>query len=230
VGGRHTGEPASTGHAGLALHACWLLLLLLPPRHHSPQALDPAKFPLPEPYPHKESAAFFKEPDVLQADQLPPLKWTAPDEDALVAFLVGESCVACGGERWLLVLTASRGCAGGARCLALLVCRAPRVHHRTHISAAALCSCPGEKGFNEDRVRNQVKKINASKGKASQGRLESFFGPVTVKPNEKKAAKEAEAKAAAKAAKGKGGKGGKDGLAAKGGVKKAPIAAAKKKK
>jgi flap endonuclease-1 len=83
----------------------------------------------------------------------------------------------------------------------------------------------GEKGFNEDRVRNQVKKINAAKGKASQGRLESFFGPVTVKPNEKKAAKEAAAKAAAK-----GGKGGsKGGLAAKGGVKKAPIASGKKK-
>jgi flap endonuclease-1 len=89
------------------------------------------------------------------------------------------------------------------------------------------CACfAGEKGFNEDRVRNQVKKINAAKGKASQGRLESFFGPVTVKPNEKKAAKEA----AAKAAKGKAAKGGsKGGLAAKGGVKKAPIAAGKKK-
>lgn len=83
----------------------------------------------------------------------------------------------------------------------------------------------GEKGFNEDRVRNQVKKINAAKGKASQGRLESFFGPVTVKPNEKKAAKEAAAKKAAKGGKG----GGKGGLAAKGGVKKAPIAAGKKK-
>lgn len=85
----------------------------------------------------------------------------------------------------------------------------------------------GEKGFNEDRVRNQVKKINAAKGKASQGRLESFFGPVTVKPNEKKAAKEAAAQAAAK---GKGSKGGSKGaMAAKGGVKKAPIAAGKKK-
>jgi flap endonuclease-1 len=90
-----------------------------------------------------------------------------------------------------------------------------------------MCGCAaGEKGFNEDRVRNQVKKINAAKGKASQGRLESFFGPVTVKPNEKKAAKEA----AAKAAKGKTAKGGSKGsLTAKGGVKKAPIAAGKKK-
>jgi flap endonuclease-1 len=75
-------------------------------------------------------------------------------------------------------------------------------------------------------VRNTVKKINAAKGKASQGRLESFFGPVTVKP----AAGKAKAAEAA-AAKGKGGKGAgaKGGLAAKGGVKKAPISAGKKK-
>lgn len=98
------------------------------------------------------------------------------------------------------------------------------------LSLCNCCSCvaAGEKGFNEDRVRNQVKKINAAKGKASQGRLESFFGPVTVKPNEKKAAKEAAAKKAAKGSKG-GGKGSKGGMAAKGGVKKAPIAAGKKK-
>jgi flap endonuclease-1 len=77
-------------------------------------------------------------------------------------------------------------------------------------------------------VRNTVKKINAAKGKASQGRLESFFGPVTVKPS---AGKAKAAEAAAAAAKGKGGKGGgtKGGLAAKGGVKKAPISAGKKK-
>jgi flap endonuclease-1 len=53
------------------------------------QALDPAKYPLPDPYPHKEAAQFFKEPEVTPADQLPPLKWTAPDEEALVAYLVG---------------------------------------------------------------------------------------------------------------------------------------------
>lgn len=74
-------------------------------------------------------------------------------------------------------------------------------------------------------MRNTVKKINAAKGKASQGRLESFFGPVTVKPSAGKA------KAAAAAAAAKGGKGGaaKGGIAAKGGVKKAPISAGKKK-
>lgn len=136
-------------------------------------SLDPAKYPLPEPYPYKEAAAFFAEPEVTPAEQLPPLKWSAPDEEGLIAFLVGE------------------------------------------------------KSFNEDRVRNTVKKINAAKGKASQGRLESFFGPVTVKP----CAGKAKAAAAAAAAKGKGGKSGaaKGGMAAKGGVKKAPISAGKKK-
>jgi hypothetical protein len=54
------------------------------------QSLDPAKYPLPEPYPYKEAAAFFAEPDVTPAEQLPPLKWSAPDEEALIAFLVGE--------------------------------------------------------------------------------------------------------------------------------------------
>eukprot|EP00879_Flechtneria_rotunda_P029590 GHRR01032014.1.p2 GENE.GHRR01032014.1~~GHRR01032014.1.p2 ORF type:complete len:100 (+),score=38.60 GHRR01032014.1:486-785(+) len=99
------------------------------------------------------------------------MRWTAPDEEGLVAFLVGE------------------------------------------------------KSFNEDRIRTAIKKINAAKGKASQGRLENFFGPVTVKPAAGNAKKAAEA-AAAKAA---GGKGGKGGLGAKGGVKKAPIAAKKRK-
>lgn len=79
------------------------------------------------------------------------------------------------------------------------------------------CLPVGEKNFNEDRIRNTVKKINAAKGKANQGRLESFFGPVTVKP----AAGKAKAAEPAKGA--KGAKGGKGGLPAKGGVKKAPI-------
>jgi hypothetical protein len=54
------------------------------------QSLDPAKYPLPEPYPYKEAAAFFAEPEVTPAEQLPPLKWSAPDEEGLIAFLVGE--------------------------------------------------------------------------------------------------------------------------------------------
>ena len=37
-----------------------------------------------------------------------------------------------------------------------------------------------EKSFNEQRVRNAVDRINAAKSKASQGRLESFFGPPKI--------------------------------------------------
>lgn len=38
-----------------------------------------------------------------------------------------------------------------------------------------------EKQFSEDRIRKGMQRIEASKSKASQGRLESFFGPATIK-------------------------------------------------
>ena len=38
-----------------------------------------------------------------------------------------------------------------------------------------------EKGFNQDRVDNALKKLKAARGKGSQGRIDSFF---TVKPKE----------------------------------------------
>ena len=56
-------------------------------------ALDPAKYPLPQPYPWRESVAFFKEPEALRGEAMPALKWSAPDEEGLIAFLVGESFV-----------------------------------------------------------------------------------------------------------------------------------------
>lgn len=37
-----------------------------------------------------------------------------------------------------------------------------------------------EKTFAEDRVRKAIERINSAKSKASQGRLESFFGPAKV--------------------------------------------------
>mmetsp|Transcript_37708 Transcript_37708/g.83993 ORF Transcript_37708/g.83993 Transcript_37708/m.83993 type:complete len:395 (+) Transcript_37708:131-1315(+) len=54
------------------------------------EQLDTAKYPLPEPFPFKEAREFFKNPDVTQAADLPPLKWGLPDEEGLVTFLVGE--------------------------------------------------------------------------------------------------------------------------------------------
>ena len=44
-------------------------------------------------------------------------------------------------------------------------------------TVAFLC---GEKGFSEERVRKALTRLDAAKAKATQGRLESFFGPSTV--------------------------------------------------
>ena len=43
-----------------------------------------------------------------------------------------------------------------------------------------------EKQFDEGRVRKAIERLQKCKGKNSQNRLESFFGPVTIKPAEKK--------------------------------------------
>ncbi len=59
-----------------------------------------------------------------------------------------------------------------------------------------------EKSFNEERVRKALDRIAAAKGKASQGRLESFFGPAKIVSSTSGKRKEPEA------AKGKGGKAG----------------------
>ena len=39
-----------------------------------------------------------------------------------------------------------------------------------------------EKGFNEDRIRSSIKKIEKSRGTATQGRLDSFFKVIESKP------------------------------------------------
>lgn len=91
------------------------------------ETLDPEKYKIPDPFPYEEARRLFKQPDVLKSDDVAGLlKWTAPDEEGLVEFLVKE------------------------------------------------------KQFEEKRVRSAVARINASKGKSSQGRLESFFGPAKI--------------------------------------------------
>ncbi|GLI59540.1 hypothetical protein VaNZ11_001434 [Volvox africanus] len=54
------------------------------------EELDKTKFPVPDLFPHKESHEFFKNPEVTPAAELPQLKWTNPDEEGLVQFLVNE--------------------------------------------------------------------------------------------------------------------------------------------
>lgn len=45
-----------------------------------------------------------------------------------------------------------------------------------------------EKQFAEARVNTAIERLQKCKGKTTQDRLESFFGPVTIKHSEKKAA------------------------------------------
>lgn len=165
------------------------------------EQLDATKFPLPEPYPYKEAAAFFKQPEVTPADQLSGIKWAAPDLEGLVAFLCGapglDGAGGGGGVRHSAPAALSRrlprrwqapGAEPWRQKPAPLVARAPlpgvlaaarTIIVRPH--ACTQCALPGEKGFAEDRVRKAVERINAAKHKASQGRLESFFGPVKVR-------------------------------------------------
>ena len=51
-----------------------------------------------------------------------------------------------------------------------------------------------EKSFNRERVESVINKIKKSRGKANQGRLESFFGPAKFRTAEKKGASKAGAK------------------------------------
>jgi len=51
--------------------------------------LDSAKYPPPEDWLFKEARRLFKEPEVVDAENL-ELKWSEPDEDGLVKFMCGE--------------------------------------------------------------------------------------------------------------------------------------------
>ncbi|KAM0843553.1 hypothetical protein ACQ4PT_057595 [Festuca glaucescens] len=51
--------------------------------------INKEKYHIPEDWPYKEARRLFKEPDVTL--DIPELKWTAPDEEGLINFLVKES-------------------------------------------------------------------------------------------------------------------------------------------
>jgi flap endonuclease-1 len=57
-------------------------------------ALDPEKYKIPDPFPYEEARRLFKNPDVLAGAAVPPLKWSAPDAEGLVKFLVEEKSFA----------------------------------------------------------------------------------------------------------------------------------------
>lgn len=57
--------------------------------------LDPKKYPVPEDWPYKEARELFRNPDVLSGDKV-DLKWTDPDEEGIVEFLVKDK-----GFKWV---------------------------------------------------------------------------------------------------------------------------------
>lgn len=83
------------------------------------------RYQIPEDWPYQEARRLFKEPEVFTDEEQLEIKWSAPDEEGLINFLVNEN------------------------------------------------------GFNSDRITKAIEKIKVAKNKSSQGRLESFFKPVT---------------------------------------------------
>jgi flap endonuclease-1 len=53
------------------------------------EKLDTKKYQVPENWPYKEARGLFKEPEIEDPKSF-DLKWVAPDEEAVVAYLVGE--------------------------------------------------------------------------------------------------------------------------------------------
>ncbi|KAL0245989.1 hypothetical protein GEMRC1_007205 [Eukaryota sp. GEM-RC1] len=91
------------------------------------KSLDSQRFVVPDDFNWEGARELFVNPDVLDAEELKPLmKWSLPDEEGLVEYLVNQ------------------------------------------------------KGFQEDRVRKIADRLRKAKKSSNQGRLESFFGPVTV--------------------------------------------------
>jgi len=91
------------------------------------EKMDKKKYTVPETWPYQQARRLFKEPEIQEADTV-ELIWSAPDEEALVAYMCGE------------------------------------------------------KGFQEDRVRNGCKKLQKARQTSTQGRLDNFFKVVPGAP------------------------------------------------
>nr|CAB3245726.1 flap endonuclease 1 [Phallusia mammillata] len=95
------------------------------------QSIDTKKYTVPEDWVYKEARQLFLQPDVSEASNV-ELKWTEPDVEGIVKFMVEE------------------------------------------------------KGFNEDRIRNGIKKIEKSRQTSTQGRLDDFFKVMPSTPKTKR--------------------------------------------
>ncbi|XP_058002916.1 flap endonuclease 1 isoform X2 [Hevea brasiliensis] len=53
--------------------------------------INKERYQVPEDWPYQEARRLFKEPVVLADEEEPEIKWTAPDEEGLITFLVNEN-------------------------------------------------------------------------------------------------------------------------------------------
>lgn len=106
--------------------------------------LDSKKYTVPEDWMFKEARRLFQEPDVADPEAL-ELKWSEPDEEALVDYMVNK------------------------------------------------------KNFNEDRIRNGIKKLQKAKQGSTQGRMDSFFSVVSTTSTKRKSEEPAKGSAKKKA-------------------------------
>ncbi|KAK4424481.1 Flap endonuclease 1 [Sesamum alatum] len=58
---------------------------------HILENINKQRYQVPDDWPYQEARWLFKEPSVLTDDDQLELKWTAPDEDGLISFLVNEN-------------------------------------------------------------------------------------------------------------------------------------------
>ncbi|BHF74533.1 Elongation of fatty acids protein 2 [Sparganum proliferum] len=107
------------------------------------EAIDKAKYTVPEGWIYKQAANLFLNPEVTDPELI-ELKWTDPDEEGLVEFMCAKN------------------------------------------------------GFNEERVRNAVKKIVKARSGTTQGRIDNFFTLKPAPPSEKKPAQPVKKEAAGK--------------------------------
>ncbi|KCV71980.1 flap endonuclease-1 [Fonticula alba] len=95
--------------------------------------LDPKRYTVPENWPYKEVRELFRSPEVTPVADI-ELKWSSPDEEGIVKFLVTE------------------------------------------------------KGFNEERVRSVIQRLDKARSDSTQSRLDGFFKVLPRAPADKAAA------------------------------------------
>lgn len=93
--------------------------------------IDTKKYEIPDKWMYQEARKLFQSPEVGNPDEI-NLKWSEPDEEGLIKFMVEE------------------------------------------------------KQFNEDRIRNGIKKLNKARQGSTQGRLDSFFKVTSIVTTKRK--------------------------------------------